>query len=56
MDGNYIINEDKEYIAGTYARFPVAFKEGKGCRLYDYDGKEYSLQPLPSLKATGKRA
>ncbi len=41
MDGNYIINEDKEYIAGTYARFPVAFKEGKGCRLYDYDGKEY---------------
>lgn len=36
-----IIEEDKKYIAGTYARFPVAFKEGKGSRLYDYDGKEY---------------
>ena len=35
------IEEDKKYIAGTYARFPVAFKEGKGSRLYDYDGREY---------------
>ncbi len=41
MDGKNIIDEDKQYIAGTYARFPVAFKEGRGCRLYDYDGKEY---------------
>ena len=41
MDGKIIIDEDKEYVAGTYARFPVAFKEGKGCRLYDYDDKEY---------------
>lgn len=41
MDGNYIIDEDKRYIAGTYARFPVAFKDGKGCKLYDYGGKEY---------------
>ena len=41
MDGKIIIDEDKEYVAGTCARFPVAFKEGKGCRLYDYDDKEY---------------
>ena len=41
MDGKIIIDEDKEYVAGTYARVPVAFKEGKGCRLYDYDDKEY---------------
>ncbi len=41
MNGKDIIEEDKQYIAGTYARFPVAFREGKGCRLYDYDGKEY---------------
>ncbi len=41
MDGKNIIEEDKQYIAGTYARFPVAFRDGKGCRLYDYDGKEY---------------
>lgn len=36
-----IISEDKEYVAATYARFPVAFKDGKGAKLYDYDGKEY---------------
>lgn len=41
MDGNYIIGEDKQFIAGTYSRFPVVFKEGRGCRLYDYEGKEY---------------
>lgn len=41
MNGKDIIEEDKQYIAGTYARFPVAFREGNGCRLYDYDGKEY---------------
>ena len=41
MDGKFIIDEDKEYVAGTYARFPVAFKEGNGCRLYDYDDKGY---------------
>lgn len=41
MNGKDIIEEDKQYIAGTYARFPVAFREGKGCHLYDYDGKEY---------------
>ena len=39
MKSKDIIEEDKKYIAGTYARFPVAFKEGKGSRLYDYDGR-----------------
>lgn len=41
MKSKDIIEEDKKYIAGTYARFPVAFKEGKGSRLYDYDDREY---------------
>lgn len=41
MKSKDIIEEDKKYIVGTYARFPVAFKEGKGSRLYDYDGREY---------------
>jgi len=36
-----IISKDKTYISGTYNRFPVAFKSGKGARLTDYDGKEY---------------
>ncbi len=41
MDAKHIIEDDKKYIAGTYARFPVAIKYGKGSKLYDYDGNEY---------------
>jgi acetylornithine/N-succinyldiaminopimelate aminotransferase len=41
MEKNQIFSDDKEYLASTYARYPVAFKEGKGCKLYDFDGKEY---------------
>lgn len=41
MDKSQIFADDGEYIASTYARFKVAFKEGKGAKLYDYDGKEY---------------
>ena len=36
-----IIEKDSEYIAHTYARFPLVIKEGKGSLLYDQDGKEY---------------
>ena len=36
-----IMKKDSEYIAGTYARFPVVLKEGKGSLLYGDDGKEY---------------
>ncbi len=32
---------DKEYIASTYARFPLCIKSGKGALAYDEDGKEY---------------
>ncbi len=32
---------DAEYIAGTYARFPVEIKSGKGSELYGADGKRY---------------
>lgn len=30
-----------KHIFGTYARFPVAFVKGEGCRLWDDKGKEY---------------
>ena len=33
--------KDKEYIAGTYARFPVEIVRGKGSEVYDTDGKRY---------------
>lgn len=36
-----IFSLDKEYIANTYGRLPVAFESGKGSVLKDIDGKEY---------------
>ena len=33
--------QDKQYVANTYGRFPVAIKEGKGALCKDFDGKEY---------------
>lgn len=29
------------YVMNTYARFPIAIERGRGCRLYDTEGKEY---------------
>ncbi|MEN3372512.1 aspartate aminotransferase family protein [Dechloromonas sp. ZS-1] len=29
------------HVMNTYARLPVTFSHGKGCRLYDTEGKEY---------------
>ena len=36
-----IQNRDKEYVANTYGRFPVAIVSGKNATCYDADGKEY---------------
>ena len=36
-----IISLDKEYVAGTYGRFPVELVSGKGSIVTDADGKEY---------------
>lgn len=36
-----ITENDKKYIAGTYARFPVELVSGKGAILKDSNGKEY---------------
>lgn len=33
--------QDKQYIAGTYARFPIVAEKGKGAVLTDIDGKRY---------------
>ncbi len=32
---------DKQYIANTYARFPIVITKGEGSKLYDENGKEY---------------
>lgn len=36
-----IQSTDKEYVANTYGRFPVAIEKGKGATCYDFDGKKY---------------
>ena len=36
-----IIEKDKQFVANTYARFPVEVESGKGSILYSPDGKEY---------------
>lgn len=41
METENIFSEDKNYIAGTYARFNVALKYGEGAKLYDFEGREY---------------
>ena len=35
------ITLDKEYVAGTYGRFPLELVSGKGSLFYDAEGKEY---------------
>ena len=32
---------DRDYIANTYARFPLQLVRGKGCTAWDENGKEY---------------
>lgn len=36
-----IIELDKKYVAGTYARFPVEIVSGKGSTVFDSSGKKY---------------
>lgn len=36
-----IIEKDKQYVAGTYNRFPVEIVSGKGSVLQDVNGREY---------------
>lgn len=36
-----IIDLNNQYLCQTYARFPVAFVRGEGCKLWDAEGKEY---------------
>jgi len=36
-----VIEEEAKVIVGTYARAPVVLSSGKGCKLFDPEGKEY---------------
>lgn len=36
-----MLEREKRVLVGTYARTPVVCVSGKGCKLYDVDGREY---------------
>lgn len=40
-DTQGLIAKASRYLANTYARFPVVLERGKGCRVWDVEGKEY---------------
>ena len=41
MSSKELIEQSSKYLCFTYNRYPVVFSKGKGCKLWDVDGKEY---------------
>ena len=42
MSTDKLIEDSKLYLMNTYNRYPVVFVRGRGMKLYDSDGKEYT--------------
>lgn len=40
-DSKEVMASEANLIVGTYARAPIVLLSGKGCKLYDVEGKEY---------------
>ncbi|XP_071724963.1 acetylornithine aminotransferase, chloroplastic/mitochondrial-like [Rutidosis leptorrhynchoides] len=38
---NDVVEAERSVMVGTYARAPVVIASGKGCKLYDLEGREY---------------
>ena len=38
----HIINTADKVIAKTYKRFPIVISKGKGCHLWDAEGRKYT--------------
>lgn len=36
-----IVDREKQYLLGTYTRYPLALARGKGVYLYDFEGRKY---------------
>src|SRR5215469_10603932 len=36
-----VMDLEREYLLQNYARYPLVLARGKGCHLYDIDGKRY---------------
>lgn len=41
MNSQQVKQFDHDYIAQTYGRFDLALSHGKGCEVWDFDGKRY---------------
>ena len=41
MNNDNIISIAKDYVAPTYGRYELALTNGKGCYVWDSDGKKY---------------
>jgi acetylornithine/N-succinyldiaminopimelate aminotransferase len=41
MNSEQVIQMENENMLATYARLPIVIKTGKGCRVYDPEGKSY---------------
>ncbi len=42
MNHKDLMELEQEVLFDTYSRYPIAVKKGKGTKLYDFDGKEYT--------------
>ena len=47
-----IMEREKKYLLQNYARYPLALDRGKGCFVFDFDGKKY----LDLLSGIGENA
>ncbi|EFI33492.1 acetylornithine and succinylornithine aminotransferase [Desulfonatronospira thiodismutans ASO3-1] len=41
MENTSLEQKTEKYLCPTYARYPLAVKTASGCRLYDFQGREY---------------
>lgn len=41
MSNSFSIDNFNSHVMTTYGRFPIALEKGKGCRVWDTEGKEY---------------
>ncbi len=41
MSTKELIDQSSKYLCNTYNRYPAVFSKGKGCKLWDVEGKEY---------------
>ncbi|MBI5197904.1 MAG: aminotransferase class III-fold pyridoxal phosphate-dependent enzyme, partial [Nitrospirae bacterium] len=41
MSSDEIMQDAQKYLMNTYRRLPLVLAKGRGCRVYDVEGREY---------------